>query len=137
MQEIIVDKLFYILGGLILALTTYFLGKKERTINNRKEEAVANQEEIKAKKSELELAVGYQEYYKNTIKNISDRIADLEKKYGEILLRNSILEERAETREKQYKILQGEYSILSEKYEKLHKENISIKKEIEKLKLKP
>lgn len=130
------EKVLYILGGMLIPILTYLLGKKARIIKNRKDDAVADQEEIKTKKAELDLAVGYQDFYKKMIEGFSIRIDDLERKYSEILARNSALEERAETREKQYKILEGDYTLLSEKYDKLHKENIAIKKEIEKLKKK-
>lgn len=134
MTEAIIEKFLYLVGGGLIPILTYLLGRKARIIKNRKEDAVADQEEIKTKKAELDLAVGYQDFYKKMIENFSIRIDDLERKYGEILERNSALEERAESREKQYKILESDYSLLSDKYDKLHKENIAIKKEIEKLK---
>jgi chromosome segregation ATPase len=134
MKQVIIEKIFYLLGGGTIPILSYYLGKKARIIKNRKEDAVADQEEIKTKKAELELAIGYQDFYKSMVESFAKRIDDLEAKYSEIVLKNRVLEERAETREKQYKILQGEYSVLDEKYNKLHKENITIKKEIEKLK---
>lgn len=74
-----------------------------------------------------------QEVYKKMIDDFSKRLEeveksniDLTKKYGEILLRNAILEERADTYEQKYRGLKKDYTKLKLDYDKIHKENKEI-----------
>jgi hypothetical protein len=131
------------------------IGRKSRTIQNKKDSAIALQEEIKIKKEETELSSMIQDVYKKMIDDFSKRLeeveksnlyltkkygeveksnSDLTKKYGEILLRNAILEERADTYEQKYEGLKKDYTRLKLDYDKIHKENKEIIKELEELK---
>lgn len=119
----------------------YLIGRKTRNIQNRKDEAIAEQEQVKIKKEEVVLSGLIQEVYKKMIDDFSKRLgeleksnADLTKKYDDILLRNAILEERAETYEEKYKNLEKEHIKLKSDNDKLHAENKKIRKELDILK---
>jgi phage-related minor tail protein len=143
---------FVVAVGLISA---YFGGRKSKGIQERKDNALAAQEEIKIKKEETELSSMIQDVYKKMIDDFSKRLEEVEKsnlyltkkygeveksnldltqKYGEILLRNAILEERADTYEQKYEGLKLDYTRLKLDYDKIHKENKEIIKELDELK---
>jgi chromosome segregation ATPase len=103
-----------------------------------KEEAIAEQEKIKIKKEDTSLS---SMVYQRLNKDIFSRLEDLEnsnedltKKYNEMLLRNAILEERAETYEQKYKTLEKDHNKLKSDHDKLNKENKEIRKELDELK---
>ena len=66
--------------------------------------------------------------------SLTTQIVELDRKYAEILLRNALLEERAETYESKYKTLEKDYSKLKSDHDKLHKENKEIRKELDEIK---
>lgn len=124
-----------------IAIGTWFLGRKFQKALDRKESAIARQEEIKIIKEEISVTTLIENLYKSSIVEFTQRIdkleeknLDLEKKYGEMLLRNAILEERAETYEEKYNILEKEHNKLKVDYEKIHEENKEMRKEIDELK---
>ena len=113
-----------------------FVDSRIKKANIKKEEAVADQETIKVKQADIDLTASIQDVYKTmvldfkkTLTEQGEAILDLNQKYGEILLRNGILEERAEAREKQYASLEREYTKLKADYKKLHEENKEIREE--------
>jgi len=96
---------------------------------------------IKEKKEDVSLSQMIQETYQRLNKDVFQRLDDLEKsnkdltdKYNEMLLRNAILEERAESYEKKYVTLEKDYTKLKSDHDKLHKENKEIRKELDELK---
>nr|DAI89460.1 MAG TPA: Homeobox associated leucine zipper [Caudoviricetes sp.] len=108
-------------------LIGWFLGRKSRA--------------TKDKTDEVNLASTVIDVYKKMFTDLSNRIDGLERsnedlthKYGEMLLRNAILEERAETYESKYKTLEKDYTKLKSDHDKLHKENREIRKELEEIK---
>ena len=125
----------------LLGVTTIFVDKRLKKANLKKEEAIADQETIKVKQADIDLTASIQEIYRTMVsdfqKKLTDQgeaILDLNQKYGEILLRNGILEERAELREKQYATLEKEHIKLKADYKKLHEENKEIRKELDEMK---
>ncbi len=115
--------------GLLTFGSGLLIGNKRRKIQDKKEEAIAEQEEIKIKKEEVELSGLIKGVYEGIISTISTRLEilekannDLTKKYDEILLRNGILEERAETYEKKYKALEKDHIKLKADYQKIQVE---------------
>lgn len=115
--------------GLLTFGSGLLIGNKRRKIQDKKEEAIAEQEEIKIKKEEVELSGLIKGVYEGIISTISARLeilekanTDLTKKYDEILLRNGILEERAETYEKKYKALEKDHIKLKADYQKIQVE---------------
>ncbi len=115
--------------GLLTFGSGLLIGNKRRKIQDKKEEAIAEQEEIKIKKEEVELSGLIKGVYEGIISTISTRLEilekannDLTKKYDEILLRNGILEERAETYEKKYKALEKDHIKLNTDYQKIQVE---------------
>lgn len=113
-----------------------FVDSRIKKANIKKEEAVADQESIKVKQADIDLTASIQDVYKTMVTDFQKKlieqgeaISDLNQKYGEILLRNGILEERAEAREKQYATLEREYTKLKADYKKLHEENKEIREE--------
>lgn len=106
-----------------------------------KEEALASQERIKVQKEDVALSQMIQETYQRLNKDVFQRLDDLEKsnldltkKYSEILLKNAILVERAESYEKKYLALENDYTKLKSDYKKLGLENKEIRKELDELK---
>lgn len=129
---------FVVAVGLISA---YFGGRKSKVIQERKDNALATQEEIKIKKEDVSLSQMIQETYQRLNKDVFTRLEgleksndDLTKKYDEILLRNGILEEKSEAYEKKYETLKKDYVKLKLDYDKVHKENKEIRVELDELK---
>jgi chromosome segregation ATPase len=129
------------LGTLVVAIIAYLGGRKSKKIQDKKESAIAEQEQIKIKKEEVGLTIMIQDVYRKGVEDFAKRLQNLEEsnkdltnKYGEILLRNAILEERAETYEQKYKGLEKDYIKLKSDHDKIHKENKEIRKELDQLK---
>ena len=108
-------------------ILTWFLTKKSR--------------DTKDKTNEATLADVVQGVYTKMAASLETRIdylekanEDLTKKYSEMLLRNAILEERAESYEEKYKTLEKDYSKLKSDHDKLHKENKEIRRELDEIK---
>jgi len=123
------------------AVGTFILGRNSQKIKDKKEVAIARQEEVKILKEEAQLTTLIKDLYTNSAQDFVNRIErledariDLEKKYGEILLRNALLEERAQTYEEKYNKLEKEHNKLKSDYEKIHQENKGMRKEIDELK---
>ena len=128
------DKVIAVLS--LLGIGKLFLDKRTKNATIKKDEALADQESVKVKQAEVDLTASMQGVYKTLIGDFQKRleeqgesILDLTKKYGEILLRNGILEERADTREKQYATLEREHNKLKADYKKIHEENKEIREE--------
>ena len=125
----------------LLGVGKIFIDKRIKNAGIKKEEAIAEQELIKAKRGEIDLTASIQNVYKTAVVDIEQRltkqgqeILDLTQKYGEILLRNGLLEEMAETRERQYAILEKDHIKLKSDYKKLQEEHKEIRKELDKIK---
>lgn len=138
MQIIEYWKEFMVLVGLI---STYVVGRESKKIDNKKNSAIAQQEEIKIKKEDASLSIMIQESWEKLNKNVFARLDYLEKankdlvdKYDEILLRNGILEEKSEAYEKKYETLKKDYVKLKVDYDKVHKESKQLREEIDILK---
>ena len=101
-------------------LIGWFLGRKSRA--------------TKDKTDEVNLASTTLDVYNKMYTTLSNRIDDLQNKYDEILLKNAILVERADSYESKYKILEKDYIKLKSDHDKLHKENREIRKELEEIK---
>ena len=117
------------------------IGRKSRGIQEKKDSAIAEQEQIKIKKEDVSLSQMIQETYQRLNKDVFIRLEGLEKsntdlikKYGEILLRNGILEERSEAYGIKYETLKKNYDKLKLDYDKVHKENKEIRVELDELK---
>lgn len=128
------DKVVAVLS--LLGVGGLFLNKRTKNANIKKDEALADQESIKVKQADINLTASIQDVYKTMVSDFQKKlteqgeaILDLTQKYGEILLRNGILEERAEAREKQYASLEKEHTKLKADYKKLHEENKEIREE--------
>lgn len=131
-------KEFLYLVGL---LVTYVAGRETKKIDNKKNSAIAEQEQIKVKKEDVSLSIMIQDAYQRLNKDVFSRLDDLEKsnldltkKYNEILLRNAVLEERSESYEKKYETLKKDYVKLKIDYDKVHKESKQLREEIDILK---
>lgn len=141
----------YIANGILIIVGTLIglvTERKLRKSNEKKEEAIAEQERVRVKQDEANLSQTIEGIYANYVKHDKERtsalelrLASLEKKnaklelqYVEIQLRNAVLEERAETREKQYFVLEQEHIKLKSDYAKLFKEHKEIRKELEDVK---
>lgn len=129
---------FIYVAGLAIA---FFGGKKARVNKDKTDEAIAAQEKIKVQKEDVALSQMIQETYQRLNKDVFERLssleksnADLLKKYNDILLRNGILEEKAEAYELKYETLKKDYEKLKSDYGKVHKENQEIRKELDELK---
>ena len=125
----------------LLGVGKIFIDKRIKNAGIKKEEAIAEQELIKAKMGEIALTASIQNVYKTAVVDIEQRltkqgqeILDLTQKYGEILLRNGLLEEMSETRERQYAILEKDHIKLKSDYKKLQEEHKEIRKELDKIK---
>ncbi len=125
----------------LISVYGIFTTRKLNKATADKEEAIAAQEKIKIKKEDVQLSQLIQETYQRLNKDVFQRLEDLEKsnkdlttKYNEILLRNGILEERAEAYEQKYETLKRDYTQLKLNYDKVHHENKEIRKELEELK---
>ena len=77
----------------LLGVTKIFVDKKLKKANLKKEEALAEQEEVKVKQADVNLTASIQEVYRTMVsdfqKKLTDQgeaILDLNQKYGEILL---------------------------------------------------
>ncbi|HSE99890.1 MAG TPA: hypothetical protein VLA48_03255 [Nitrososphaeraceae archaeon] len=119
----------------------YWMGRKSRATQNKKEDAIAEQEQVKIKKEDVTLSQMIQETYQRLNRDFLIRLEELEKsnkdltsKYNEILLRNAVLEERAETYESKYRVLEKQHTKLKADHDKLHAENREIRKELDELK---
>lgn len=106
---------------------TWFLTKKSRDTKDKTDDAT--------------LADVIQGVYTKMSVSLEARIEylekaneDLTKKYSEMLLKNAILVERAESYESKYKTLEKDYTKLKADHEKLHKENREIRKELDGIK---
>ncbi len=113
-----------------------FVDSRIKKANIKKEEAVADQESIKVKQADVDLTASIQDVYKTMVldfqKKLTEQgeaISDLTRKYGEILLRNGVLEERAEARDKQDATRERDDTKLKADYKKLHEENKEIREE--------
>jgi chromosome segregation ATPase len=122
-------------------MSTYLVGRESKKIDNKKNSAIAAQEEIKIKKEDVSLSIMIQESWEKLNKNVFSRLDYLEKankdltdKYDEILLRNGVLEEKAEAYEKKYETLKKDYVKLKVDYDKVHKESKQLREEIDILK---
>lgn len=133
----------YLTEGLLVATTIWGLIERRRSnrANAEKDEAIASQEKIKVQKEDVALSQMIQETYQRLNKDVFQRLEYLEKsnedlksKYDEMLLKNAILVERAESYEKKYLILEKDYGKLKLDYDKVHKENKEIRKELDELK---
>jgi len=101
------------IGVILFPIITYVLGKNRQKILDRKEIALAKQEEIKAQKEDVSLSEALRELNNKIFNDLSKRIESLEEKnvdlfnkYHEVQLRNAILEEKASTYEDKYKSLE-------------------------------
>ncbi len=119
-------------------VSAYVGGRESKKIANKKDHAIAEQEIIKVKKEDVSLSILIQESWEKLNKNVFARLEYLEKankdladKYDEILLRNGILEEKAEAYEKKYETLKKDYNKLKVDYDK---ETKQLREEIEILK---
>lgn len=119
-------------------VSAYVGGRESKKIANKKDDAIAEQEIIKVKKEDVSLSILIQESWEKLNKNVFARLEYLEKankdlvdKYDEILLRNGILEEKAEAYEKKYETLKKDYNKLKVDYDK---ETKQLREEIEILK---
>lgn len=138
MQIIEYWKEFMVLVGLI---STYVVGRESKKIDNKKNSAIAEQEQIKVKKEDVALSILIQDSWEKLNKNVFIRLEYLEKsnedlthKYNDILLRNAVLEERSESYEKKYETLKKDYVKLKVDYDKVHKESKQLREEIDILK---
>jgi len=138
MQIIEYWKEFMVLVGLI---STYVVGRESKKIDNKKNSAIAEQEQIKVKKEDVALSILIQESWEKLNKNVFARLEYLERankdltdKYDEILLRNGVLEEKSEAYEKKYETLKKDYVKLKIDYDKVHKESKQLREEIDILK---
>lgn len=138
MQIIEYWKEFMVLVGLI---STYVVGRESKKIDNKKNSAIAEQEQIKVKKEDVALSILIQESWEKLNKNVFARLEYLERankdltdKYDEILLRNGVLEEKSEAYEKKYETLKKDYIKLKIDYDKVHKESKQLREEIDILK---
>jgi len=125
----------------ILGVYAIIAERRIKRANTDKEEAIAAQEKIKVQKEDVSLSLMIQDAYQRLNKDVFQRLDDLEKsnkdltaKYNEMLLRNAVLEERAESYEKKYTTLEKDYIKLKSDHDKLHKENKEIRKELDELK---
>ena len=119
-------------------VSAYVGGRESKKIANKKDDAIAEQEIIKVKKEDVSLSILIQESWEKLNKNVFARLEYLEKankdladKYDEILLRNGILEEKAEKKKKKYETLKKDYNKLKVDYDK---ETKQLREEIEILK---
>ena len=126
------------LVGLFL---TYIVGRKSKNIEDKKNSAIADQEQIKTKQEDVSLSQMIQETYQRLNKDIFSRLEgleqsnkDLTEKYNDILLRNGVLEEKSEAYEKKYEKLKMDYAKLKIDYDKVHKESKQLREEIDILK---
>jgi formate dehydrogenase maturation protein FdhE len=129
---------FWICGLGVYAIIS---NRREKKANAAKDEAIAAQEKIKVQKEDVLLSQLIQETYQRLNKDVFERLNSLEKsnddllkKYNDILLRNGILEEKAEAYEQKYETLKRDYGKLKLDYDKVHKENKEIRKELDELK---
>ena len=127
--------------ALLAIVTAYVGGRETKKIQNKKDSAIAEQEEIKIKKEDVSLSQMIQTTYQKLNKDVFERLEHLEHsnrdlmdKYNEILLRNGILEEKAEAYEQKYEKLKRDYVKLKIDYDKVHKESKRLSEEINILK---
>lgn len=127
--------------ALVAIVTAYVGGRETKRIDNKKNSAIAEQEEIKIKKEDVSLSQMIQSTYQKLNSDVFARLEYLEKsnedlthKYNDILLRNGILEEKAEAYEKKYETLKKDYVKLKIDYDKVHKESKQLREEINILK---
>jgi hypothetical protein len=125
----------------ILLVIALFLGLRATVIKNKKDGAIAAQEEVKIKTEEANLTVIVQSVYQGLIGEFKERLQkvestnlDLTAKYNDILLRNSVLEERSESYEVKYNSIEKDYLKIKTDYDKILKENKELRKEINILK---
>mgnify|MGYP003419719620 CR=1 FL=1 len=127
--------------ALLAIVVAYVGGRETKKIQNKKDSAIAEQEEIKIKKEDVSLSMMIQSTYQKLNKDVFLRLEfleesnkDLTDKYNEILLRNGILEEKAESYEKKYEKLKTDYVKLKMDYDKVHRESKQLREEINLLK---